>query len=319
MMRNFRFAPLLVLAVCLCCLSPVFAVEGDSGSADIADSASDPGFVIVDSVPESPELEDSSVEDTSVEQSPADQPEEEEEESVNDTEAFVPDAPIPIQIVQADTPDDSEEAAASSVYVQIKDWPGGSSDSDSSSDSDVTYILEPDKFPESFIEWSVSDGIFTVVVKDEFFASVLPDVDKESALLMLSQYEYQLTVDDVPVDGFSVDWELCSFTFPYSGDGRYLVSSVDDSVPLYCAFYVTADAGAPFGSSLGSAVLGLLGSYTPETYTVTTYLPDGSAVTSTEIVPGLAGLDYEWIAGAVLFTLALYCIFRMIGGIFRWN
>ena len=298
MKRFFRAFPILVLVVCLCCLSPVSALEADSGVADVVED--------VGEVPEQEPGQKEVSENESESQPPAES-------------SSVPDAPIPIQIVQADTPDDSEEAAASSVYVQIKDWPGGSSDSDSSSDSDVTYILEPDKFPESFIEWSVSDGIFTVVVKDEFFASVLPDVDKESALLMLSQYEYQLTVDDVPVDGFSVDWELCSFTFPYSGDGRYLVSSVDDSVPLYCAFYVTADAGAPFGSSLGSAVLGLLGSYTPETYTVTTYLPDGSAVTSTEIVPGLAGLDYEWIAGAVLFTLALYCIFRMIGGIFRWN
>ena len=298
MKRFFRAFPILVLVVCLCCLSPVSALEADSGVADVVED--------VGEVPEQEPGQKEVSENESESQPPAES-------------SSVPDAPIPIQIVQADTPDDSEEAAASSVYVQIKDWPGGSSDSDSSSDSDVTYILEPDKFPESFIEWSVSDGIFTVVVKDEFFASVLPDVDKESALLMLSQYEYQLTVDDVPVDGFSVDWELCSFTFPYSGDGRYLVSSVDDSVPLYCAFYVTADAGAPFGSSLGSAVLGLLGSYTPDTYTVTTYLPDGSAVTSTEIVPGLAGLDYEWIAGAVLFTLALYCIFRMIGGIFRWN
>ena len=298
MKRFFRAFPILVLVVCLCCLSPVSALEVDSGVADVVED--------VGEVPEQEPEQKEVSENESESQPPAES-------------SSVPDTPIPIQIVQADTPDDSEEAAPSSVYVQVKDWSGGYSDSDSSSVSGVTYILEPDNFPESFIEWSVSDGIFTVVVKDEFFASAFPDVDKESTLLMLSQYEYQLTVDDVPVDGFSVDWELCSFTFPYSGDGRYLVSSVDDSVPLYCAFYVTADAGAPFGSSLGSAVLGLLGSYTPETYTVTTYFPDGSAVTSTEIVPGLAGLDYEWIAGAVLFTLALYCIFRMIGGLLKWN
>lgn len=297
MKRFFRAFPILVLVVCLC-LSPVSALEADSGVADVVED--------VGEVPEQEPEQKEVSENESESQPPAES-------------SSVPDTPIPIQIVQADTPDDSEEAAPSSVYVQVKDWSGGYSDSDSSSVSGVTYILEPDNFPESFIEWSVSDGIFTVVVKDEFFASVLPDVDKESALLMLSQYEYQLTVDDVPVDGFSVDWELCSFSFPYSGDGRYLVSSVDDSVSLHCAFYVTADAGAPFGSSLGSAVLGLFGSYTPETYTVTTYLPDGSAVTSTEIVPGLAGLDYEWIAGAVLFTLALYCIFRMIGGLLKWN
>lgn len=71
--------------------------------------------------------------------------------------------------------------------------------------------------------------------------------------------------------------------------------------------------------ALMEAIYAVFGEYTPRTYTVTTYLDDGSAVESVEIVPGLAGLDYNWLAGVALFTLVLYCIFRMIGGLFRWK
>ena len=316
MKRFFRAFPILVLAVCLCCLSPVFAVEGDSGSADIADSAPDPGFAIVDSVPESPEPEDSSVEDTFVEQSPADQPEEDEEESVNDTEAFDTDAPIPIQIVQADTPDDSEEAAASSVYVQIKDWPGGYIDSDSSSDSDVSYILEPADFPDSYISWSYSDGYFTVTLQQPFFDDWMPGLSQDEIIAGLSLItDLSFTVNGEACEGVSLDPQSLSFSFPCVGDGAYQISS--ETASLYFRVQVSAVSGG--SSGLGSIVESLLGTYSPKTYLVTTYMPDGSYVESHEIVPGLAGLDYEWIAGAVLFTLALYCIFRMIGGIFKWS
>lgn len=85
---------------------------------------------------------------------------------------------------------------------------------------------------------------------------------------------------------------------------------------------VVYDVVAPDASSrsaLLDAVISLFGNYQPRTYTVTTYLEDGSTVQSQEFVSGLAGLDYEWIAGAGLFIMALYCIFRTIGGMMKWK
>ena len=58
----------------------------------------------------------------------------------------------------------------------------------------------------------------------------------------------------------------------------------------------------------------IFGEYQPRTYTVTTYLSDGSAVTSTEIVPGLAGMDWAWISAVGLFALFLFCLMRLLGG-----
>jgi len=67
--------------------------------------------------------------------------------------------------------------------------------------------------------------------------------------------------------------------------------------------------------TLASTVTALLGSYTPRTQTVTAYLSDGSTVTYEEYVQGLAGVDWEWMSGAVLFTAFLWSIFRMIGSV----
>lgn len=61
----------------------------------------------------------------------------------------------------------------------------------------------------------------------------------------------------------------------------------------------------------------LFGVYTPRTQSVSTYLPDGSIVTSTEIVPGVAGLDFSWISGVVLFALVLFGFLRFLGVIFK--
>ena len=63
----------------------------------------------------------------------------------------------------------------------------------------------------------------------------------------------------------------------------------------------------------------MFGTYSPRTQTVTEHLSDGSTVTYTEVVPGLAGLDWPWVASVALFAMSLYCIFRMIGGLFRWS
>ena len=60
----------------------------------------------------------------------------------------------------------------------------------------------------------------------------------------------------------------------------------------------------------------VFGTYTPRTQTVTVYLDDGSTVQGTEIVPGVGGMDWYWIAGVFLFSLVLWSFFRFMGVIF---
>lgn len=55
-------------------------------------------------------------------------------------------------------------------------------------------------------------------------------------------------------------------------------------------------------------IINLFGIYTPVTYN------DGV----NDVIPsGMAGVDWTFIAGVFLFSLTLYCVFRVIGGIFK--
>ena len=54
------------------------------------------------------------------------------------------------------------------------------------------------------------------------------------------------------------------------------------------------------------------------TYTVQEVDTEGNVIaTSTEYVPGLAGLDYAWITGAILFGLFITGCFKLLGGLIR--
>lgn len=76
------------------------------------------------------------------------------------------------------------------------------------------------------------------------------------------------------------------------------------------------DSATDEREGLAGVVSSIFGTYTPRTYTTTTYI-DGQAVTATEIVPGVAGLDWPWLCGAVLFAIMLFCLFKLLGGIWR--
>ena len=61
---------------------------------------------------------------------------------------------------------------------------------------------------------------------------------------------------------------------------------------------------------LPAVLVELFGEYQPRTQT------EGEV---TSAVPGLAGVDWPWIAAVVLFSICVFCVFRLIGGIFRWT
>lgn len=64
---------------------------------------------------------------------------------------------------------------------------------------------------------------------------------------------------------------------------------------------------------LSSLMQSVFGEYVPRTQTVTETAPDGSTMTYTECVPGLAGLDWYWISGVALFALVLLSFMKMVG------
>lgn len=317
-----RFLPLLLaLLLALSLAVPAFA-DDEIDSADSPDT-SGPDFSEI-----SPEPSDTTqnVPDFSDTDIPAQTPEEgvtndaaaqTPEESAGGIPA-IPAEDIPVQYLapeeaaQADSP-----AAPALPAVSVYDLAPVPSDTDAPVSSEVSYSMTPVNFSPDFIDWDFQDGYFAVFLTDAYFASFAPDADRADVLLLLSSYDYSFTVNGGPANGLSLDSSVGSFSFPFVADGSYRIFNDDLGLSFEVEVSSTVVPGSSSGSSLVSTVKALFGSYTPKTYNVTTYLPDGTAVQSTEIVPGLAGLDYEWIAGAVLFALALYGLLRMIGGLLK--
>lgn len=69
--------------------------------------------------------------------------------------------------------------------------------------------------------------------------------------------------------------------------------------------------------TMRSALVAIFGEYTPKTQTVSTYYDGQLLETSTEYVLGLAGADMEWIAGVLVFIVLLYCLMKLLGGVFK--
>lgn len=59
-------------------------------------------------------------------------------------------------------------------------------------------------------------------------------------------------------------------------------------------------------------IANIFGTYTPPT-NVTYVVVDGVTQTVNVIPAGVAGVDWQWLAGVGLFAIVLYCLLRMVG------
>lgn len=180
----------------------------------------------------------------------------------------------------------------------------------------VSYTVEPVGFPAEYISWTYSGDTIIITLEDPYFAAM--DVSRDQFSQILGSYVWTLIVNGAPADGLQID-PAGKFIFPYVEDGTYYASAegaMSMSVSVTRQVTVVEDP-SPVISSLKAAMLEVFGPYEPTTQTVTEYLSDGSTVSYTEIVPGLAGLDWEWIATVGLVALVLFCILKMIGGVLK--
>lgn len=81
-----------------------------------------------------------------------------------------------------------------------------------------------------------------------------------------------------------------------------------------------ADAPAEVLTGLKSLVTSIFGEYTPVTTTSVISETVGSETSQylvETVAPGAAGVDYEWIAGVLLFAIMLYCLMKLLGGVLK--
>ena len=118
-------------------------------------------------------------------------------------------------------------------------------------------------------------------------------------------------IDDTGSGGMSEEEiiELIEELHPPEVTTLYRSSEVVSSAAMF--------ALDPEEQTMRDVVILILGEYVPQMQTVTEYLSDGTEVTYTEVVPGVAGLDWNWIGGAALFTLALFSFFKIVGVVLK--
>lgn len=156
------------------------------------------------------------------------------------------------------------------------------------------FAVEDDGDLDSSVETEfVSETVSTEIVPDD--KSVIVNVVMPAA------------VEETPLEDDLSSGDLMDFE---NNEESITVSSYST--------YSLDDMESPVESSIPAVLTSLFGEYQPRTQTVTEYLSDGSSVSYTQVVSGLAGLDWLWLASVALFAMALYCVLRAIGGCLKW-
>lgn len=69
--------------------------------------------------------------------------------------------------------------------------------------------------------------------------------------------------------------------------------------------------------TMRSVLVSIFGEYQPRTQSVSTYYDGQLMESSVEYVSGIAGMDMEWVAGVIVFTVLLYCLMKLLGGMVK--
>lgn len=87
------------------------------------------------------------------------------------------------------------------------------------------------------------------------------------------------------------------------------------TIPEFALAAIEPDAD----NTMSQAVKALFGTYTPRVQTVATYYNGEQIAIEEQYVPGVAGLDWEWLGGFAVFCIMLYCLFRLLGGSVKYG
>ncbi len=90
------------------------------------------------------------------------------------------------------------------------------------------------------------------------------------------------------------------------------VSTVEDLRP--------ANPPAEVLTGMKALVTSIFGEYTPITTTSVVSRTTGNDTQQyllETVAPGAAGVDYEWVAGVVLFAVMLFCFMKLLGGVLK--
>lgn len=102
---------------------------------------------------------------------------------------------------------------------------------------------------------------------------------------------------------------LCGCVFAFASDDSG--DSVSDPSEVHTE---VLRISASDTSGFHAVILGLLGDYNPIVKDYTYQSSQGYYSHSIDIQP-----DWSWICSSAIFALIIFCLFRLIGGIFSWK
>lgn len=100
-----------------------------------------------------------------------------------------------------------------------------------------------------------------------------------------------------------------------------LVSDIATDPPVFIVEDLRpANAPVEVLTGLKALVTSIFGEYTPVTTTSVvsqTVGNDTQQYLIETVAPGAAGVDYEWVAGVLLFAIMLFCLMKLLGGVLK--
>lgn len=139
-------------------------------------------------------------------------------------------------------------------------------------------------------------------------------MDFENALSNAVETDTVPETGVTPVAGTDTDTDTPTET---GGDNSVIVLQSPAESAGETVRAVSLDAPTLETEGLPAVVRSVFGDYHVRTQTVTETASDGTTVTGTEPVAGLAGLDWYWLSGVFLFTIVLWSFFRFLGVVFK--
>ena len=180
----------------------------------------------------------------------------------------------------------------------------------------IMLLLTSQAFAYNVVDSYVSvDGVLLYVIRMEDGST--QDMTWDEWHDLLAQQQEQAAQDTqepqegqvITASGDVIDY--AGYDAYYEANPSALPQEVSSGA-IYIHSY-TADAADVQEGSMKYVVRSIFGDYTPVTESVTTYLADGSPVTTTQVVAGVAGVDWMFISGVLLFGILLYSFLRLLG------
>lgn len=147
-----------------------------------------------------------------------------------------------------------------------------------------------------------------------------PAAAGESSEPVVVEVNPQINVEPTPIevtsDGTQVDLYI-TFATPEPEPDAELAADVEPEPESLAVPDVHALVDLQEPGGLAQVVVSIFGEYRPRIETVTSVDDAGVETVSESIVPGLAGLDWPWLAGAVLFAIMLHGFLALIGVVLK--